>query len=119
VDEHPDRTDVILELLGKGQRLSHQPRNPLPQGVVQSFDVAGQATIFANRPMSFAWNDIEVGLPVIGVNLGTLSVYSWDGLPSGNRRFPRALTDVTPDDFSGVCIYRQPDPLLVAFVVDK
>jgi hypothetical protein len=26
---------------------------------------------------------------------------------------------VAPNDFSGVCIYRQPNPLLVAFGIDK
>ena len=42
MDKHPDGTNVILQLLGKGQCLPHEPRNPLPQGVVQSFDVARQ-----------------------------------------------------------------------------
>ncbi len=77
--------------------------------------------------MPFVWHDGEVGLPVISVDLGTLSVYSRDGLLLGDRRFSRAIakrrlrriSDMTADNFSGVPIYCQPDPRLVAFVVDK
>ncbi len=65
MDEHPDRTDVILDLLGKGQCLPHQPRNPLPQGGVQPFDIARQAAVFANSNMPLDRNHhIDVGLPI-------------------------------------------------------
>ncbi len=81
MDEHPNRTNVILNLFGKGQRLPHQPRNPLPQGVVQAFNVACQAALFTRSRMAFAGNDGDVSLPVIGIDFGTLSLDRRDGLP--------------------------------------
>src|SRR5262245_40302567 len=35
--------DMVGELLGKGQRVAHQPGHALPQGVVEPFDVIGFA----------------------------------------------------------------------------
>jgi hypothetical protein len=47
MDEHPDRTDVILELLGKGQRLPHQPRDPLSQALVSKEVMSGHKPLRA------------------------------------------------------------------------
>ena len=78
MNEHPYCPDVIHELLRERQRLPHQSRNPLPQRVVHSFYIARQAAIFADSNMPFARNDVDVGLPVVGVDLCTWSVYSRD-----------------------------------------
>jgi|RhiMetdeSRZDD1v2_1073273.scaffolds.fasta_scaffold927488_1 hypothetical protein len=39
--EQLDGTDMVGELLGKGQCVADQPCNTLPQGVVKPFDVIG------------------------------------------------------------------------------
>jgi hypothetical protein len=41
VYEKLDGTNVIRQLLGERQRVAHQPRNALPQGVVETLDVIG------------------------------------------------------------------------------
>ena len=40
-DKEFDSTDMMGELLGKGQRVADQPGHVLPQRVVEPFDVIG------------------------------------------------------------------------------
>ena len=119
MDEQPDGPDVVLELLGERQGLSHQSRHPLPQRVVQTLDVTGQAAIFTDRLMPFAGNDRDIGFPKICIHLGTLAIDRWNGLPERPRRFPRTVTDVAADDLSGLGIKGQPNPLCVPFRIDE
>ena len=42
-------TDMVGELLGKGQRVADQPCNALPQRIVETFDVIGFTRSFADR----------------------------------------------------------------------
>ena len=39
--EKLDGANVVRQLLGERQRVAHQPRNALPQGVVETLDVVG------------------------------------------------------------------------------
>lgn len=39
--EELDGPDLVSELLGEGQRVAHQPRHTLAQGVVEPLDVIG------------------------------------------------------------------------------
>src|SRR4029450_12972127 len=48
-DEEFDSTDMIGELLGKRQRVAHQPGHALAQGVVKALDVIGLACQLADR----------------------------------------------------------------------
>jgi hypothetical protein len=43
VDEERDGTDVVSQFLGERQRIAHQTRNALSQGVVEAFNVIGFA----------------------------------------------------------------------------
>ena len=47
-DEEFNGSDMVGELLGKGQRIADQPCNTLPQRVVEPFDVIGFACLFCN-----------------------------------------------------------------------
>ena len=47
-DEELQGPDMVGELLGKGQRVAHQPCNTLPQRVVEPFDVIGFAGLLAD-----------------------------------------------------------------------
>ena len=38
-DKELDGTDVVRQFLGERQRVIHQTRNPLSQGVVETFDI--------------------------------------------------------------------------------
>jgi hypothetical protein len=42
-DEKLNGPDMVSELLGKGQRVAHQPGHALPQHVVEPFEVIGFA----------------------------------------------------------------------------
>ena len=68
MDEQPDGPNVVLELLGERQGLSHQSRNSLPQRVVQALDVTRQSTLFTDRLMPFAGNDRDIGFPKICIH---------------------------------------------------
>jgi hypothetical protein len=49
MDEMPNGTDVIVQVLRKRQGWAHQPRDSLSKRVVESFNVTGQPRFFANR----------------------------------------------------------------------
>ena len=98
MNEQPDGPNVVLKLLGERQGLSYQSSNPLPQRVVQPLNVTGQATVFAHRLMSFTRDDRNVGFPEIRVDLGTLAINGWNGLPERHRRGPRTIADMTSQD---------------------
>lgn len=47
MDEGPDGTDVVLKLFRERQRALNQPRNPLPESAVETFDGVGLAAALA------------------------------------------------------------------------
>ncbi len=63
MDEQPDGPDVILELLGERQGLSHQSCDSLPQGVVQALDLSQRW-----------WRSTEECLPAAVVNQGVATL---------------------------------------------
>ncbi len=50
----PNCPNVVTQLLGEGQGLTHQAPDPLPQGIVEALNIAGFASVLAHRSMSFA-----------------------------------------------------------------
>jgi hypothetical protein len=54
----------------------------LPQGIVESLNVARFACFFPDGSMSFAWENGSIGCPEIGIGNGTLAV-------DRRQRFPR------------------------------
>jgi hypothetical protein len=47
-DEILDGTDVVDQFLGDWQRIAHQTRTAVPEGVVEALDVIGFAGLFRN-----------------------------------------------------------------------
>lgn len=119
MNEEPDSTDVIGQLLGKGQRFPGEMSKPLTQGVVQTFDVAGLASAFGDDPMTLARQDAHVRLPIIGVTDGTLMVDRWHLRPEGFGTFSAAIPDMDGDHCAGVGVQGQPHPDFVAALPDK
>ena len=76
-DEILDSADVICQLLGKGERLPGQSRDPLSQGTVESLDVIGDAPLFIDDSMLLFGNDPLIGTPAIGIERGMLPVALW------------------------------------------
>ena len=77
VDKEPERTDVILELFGKGQCFADEAGTTLTESVIEAFDMVGQASLFADRTMPFGRKDFGIGLPEIGVEDRALSILRW------------------------------------------
>ena len=74
VDKKPEGTDMVLELFGKRQSFTHESSTALAKGVIEAFNMVGQASPFANRPVAFSGKDFDVRLPEIGVKDCALSV---------------------------------------------
>ena len=51
VDKEPKRADVILKLFGKGKGFAHQASTELAKGIVETLNMIGQASLFADRAM--------------------------------------------------------------------
>jgi hypothetical protein len=73
-DEELHGTDMVGELLGKGQRVADQPCNALPQRGVSTFDVIGFARSFADRFVLRRRNHLLIYHIVIRVKCGVLTV---------------------------------------------
>lgn len=74
VDEEPDSTEMIFQLLGEGQGLSNQAADALAQGVVEPLDEAGLAAVLWRRPMAPGREDLLVGHPEVCVSSDPLAV---------------------------------------------
>ena len=77
VDEIPDGADVIFDLLGTRQCLPHEPRNALPQGAIEPFNMIGPTTLFADSPMSFGRPSGLSSFPEIAVAHCALAIDRW------------------------------------------
>ena len=92
------RADMVCQLLGKGERLSDQPRHPLSQRAVESFDVIGYPLLLFDDSMLLLWNHTLVCLPAICVESRIAPIALWYGLPKGKGTNSTAVSDVECDD---------------------
>ena len=74
VDKKPEHTDMVLELFGKREGFTHKASTKLAKSVIETFNMVGQASLFADRTMAFGGEDFGVRLPEIGVKDGALSI---------------------------------------------
>src|SRR5215218_7953494 len=110
---------MIRHLLRKRERFAYQPATALAQGIVESLDMIGLATLFPNCSMPFGWQDGGICFPKITVADGALAINSWKTRPQlACGRF-RACTDSYTHDFACVSIDCQPNPFLATFFADK
>ncbi len=68
------RANMIGELLGKGERLSDQPRDPLSQCAVEPLDMIGYPLLLFDHSMLLCWNHTHISLPAIGIEPRMLPV---------------------------------------------
>ncbi len=66
VQEQVKADQVHLVGLGKGQGLTDETTQALPEGVVETLDVIGQACFLANRLMQFIRYDGLIRVPEVG-----------------------------------------------------
>ena len=57
--------------LGKRERFTNQPAEPLPQGIIQAFNVIGLALLFADQRMRSLWQSV-IGTPQVAEAVATL-----------------------------------------------
>jgi hypothetical protein len=69
VNEVPDSPDVVFKFLGEGQSFSNQARDPLPQGIVETLDVIGQARCFTDLMQGFVIEDSIIDFLEVSVGL--------------------------------------------------
>lgn len=119
MDKIPDRPNVVVQFLGKGQRFAHEATNALSQRVVHALHVVGLTALLAHGTMAFGREHRPIRLPEVAVANGTLPI---DGRqrgpkPAGNLTVSCANRDA--DDLAGVPVQGKPHPLLLALVSDK
>ena len=115
----PDRTDMIFDLLRKGQRFVHQATDSLPQRVVQTLDMAGLSAFLADRPVPFRRQDTRRGIPKIAGTYCTLPIHGLQRLLELLRGCFVMCSDGYPNNFPCVTVKRQSHPFLLVLVVNK
>ena len=119
VNEIPDRTNMISQLLRKRQGFAYQTGTALAKGVVEAFNVSGLATGFINGLVAFGGQNAGIGLQKVGVAHSPLPVVGWERVPQILGGLFVARTDGNPDNQPSFGIDSQPQPDLVALVSDK
>ena len=74
-DEVSYSADVILYILGEGQRATHQPRDPLSEGVIEALDVIGFAGALGDGFVLRSQNPAGVGSVLVGIKCRPLTLY--------------------------------------------
>ena len=118
-DQELDGPDVVHQFLGERQRVAHQTRHALSQGVVEAFDVIRFAGLLRNGFVLGWWNHALVDLISIGVERGLLLIDRWELRP---ELFPTRTTPVAHvkrNDLTRLGIHRHPEPLLVRLLRHK
>ena len=114
-----DGTDVICQLLGKGERFSDQPRDPLSQRTVESLDVIGYPLLLFDDLMLLCWNHTHISLPAICIEPRMLSVALGYQLPKGFGTNSTPVSDMECDNLPTTPVHSNPYPLLVGFLTDE
>ena len=64
-DEEFDGTDMVLDLLGEGQRGAHEARKALPQDVVEPFDMIGFLRLLRDGFVTLHRNDAVIHFGIV------------------------------------------------------
>jgi hypothetical protein len=97
----PDRTDMIFDLLRKGQRFAHQATDSLPQRVGQTLDMTGLSAFLADRPVPFRRQDTRRGIPKLAGTYRTTADTWVAATPSVAARLLRHMLRWLPQPFPG------------------
>jgi len=81
MNKEPERANMVLELLGKREGVADQASTALAEGVIEAFNMIGQASFFADRTMTFGGKDLGIGLPKVSVENSPLSILRRQRVP--------------------------------------
>ena len=118
-DEILDRTDVMGQFLGERQCFTDQTREALPQRVIEALDMIGFPGVLRNSFVLLRRNHTGIGVVLIRVERGLLTVHQRDLRPQLFGTITTAIPDVKGDDLAGPGIHGDPDPLLVRLLPYK
>jgi hypothetical protein len=110
-----DGAAVIAELVGERSRCTRQPRVPLPERTVESFDVIGYAAQLGARTALGRRNDPRVSGVVVGKAARALMIPGGNLLPPGFGTGATAVADVKGKDLARSCSPGHPHPLPILF----
>ena len=101
-----------LRRFGEGERLPNEPRQALPQRVVEPLDVGCLPGLLSHRRMLIVRDDLGVSFPEVAVAV-TLPITLWDRLPQLLAGLGTPIPQSHGHDLTGRPAHRQPDPDLV------
>lgn len=85
MDEEPEGADVVLQALGEGERLPHEPAAPLAEGTPEPLHVVGQPGLLAGRRVPLLRDDHPVRRQEVGAEDGLLTVLVGQAQPQGTH----------------------------------
>ena len=66
-DEILDGPHMMGQFFGEGERVTHQPRDALSQGVIETLHMIGFAGVFRDRFVPLCWNHPCIGVVLIRI----------------------------------------------------
>lgn len=109
---------MFFEIFTERQGLSHQIGTKLAERLVEPFDRARFAGLFADLMPPFRRQDRGVALPDIAGQQGTCAIIRRQRLPHRPTRHLGTVAKGDPDDPPGLACQRQPHPDLLRVCAD-
>ena len=89
----------------------------MAQRLVQPFEMARFAGIFADLRQPFRWQDLGVALPEIAVQEGAFAIIGRQRLSHRPTCRFGAVAEGDPDDPTGLAFQRQPNPDILRYLI--
>ena len=118
VQEQAQTYFMHLVVLGERERFPDEAAQPLPQNVVEAFNVASLSCSFACGLMLALWQYVGIDRPEIRVTEAA-SVNRWDALPQKAASGFASVAHRVGDDLARPTALRQPDPAFVLAEADE
>lgn len=112
VQKEPQTNLMHLLGLAERERLAHEPRQPLAQGIVEALDVVGLPAAFAYRNVLRFGNNLLVSVPEVRERHGTAQKWRHLLPEQAAGRFA-AVSNRKSDDLACAAAQGEPDPALV------
>lgn len=115
-DEILDGTAMIGQLFGEGERVTHQPRDALSEGVIETLNTIGFTDFFRDRFVLLSWDHALVGFILIRIEHRLRALHLWQIRPQLLRTITTAIADVKRNDLACLLVHGDPEPLLVGLL---
>jgi len=115
-DEVLDRTDMVRQLFGEGQRVPDEAGDALPQRLLEALDVMRFPGVLRDSWVSGCQNDPGVDRLLLRIACRPLAVHRRQIGPQLLRPCMTAVTDVARKNLPCLFVHRNPHPLLVGLV---